>query len=227
MFKIGDRVVLISERHGSDGRSNPVYSRYGKFGIVEKIDDSFLSSMPIKVRWESGDLNVYSEHDLKHLTGMEKPKTKKPGEDLYEIAREVALGGLIDEAHEHVTVAEEFRKSEADWFKSPFFQLPPLEMPKHDWFLPAGRIRLEKMFNPYKPKKTHVVEKLRRAWKDLNTLEPEKTLIKEGVIYEETRTLSDDGRDLFVDWLFTKHKEEFVKEVVQPVVEAREKETKK
>jgi hypothetical protein len=58
---------------------------------------------------------------------------------------------------------------------------------------------------------------LKEKFSNLFMKEPKKSFVKAG-IKNNNDTLTPDGKDLFVDWLFTKHEDEFKKEVVDPLL---------
>lgn len=60
-FNKGDRVKLISGRHGSDP-TNPVFDDWGLAGYVRDIYPG--DEMPFEVVWDNGQQNVYSDSDL-------------------------------------------------------------------------------------------------------------------------------------------------------------------
>ena len=65
MFKVGDRVILITNRFG-DTSVNPVWNgRHGKVvgRVIEFQKGDFLS--PYRVIWDNHVRNAYNEHDLR------------------------------------------------------------------------------------------------------------------------------------------------------------------
>ena len=61
-FNVGDRVVLISNRHGN-GEANPVRGRrYECEGAVVDLD--YSCSLPIRVKWDNERHNSYNTDDL-------------------------------------------------------------------------------------------------------------------------------------------------------------------
>lgn len=56
-FNLGDRVKLITDRHGVDKDWNPIYSIY-------KIVGTVVSNVPISVRWDNKFTNYYDLDDL-------------------------------------------------------------------------------------------------------------------------------------------------------------------
>jgi len=71
-LKVGDKVKLISNKHGNS-KNNPVWgSTYGNIsGIITSIS---TSSLPFKVKWENDKANVYKEDDLELITSSGKFK---------------------------------------------------------------------------------------------------------------------------------------------------------
>jgi len=59
------------------------------------------------------------------------------------------------------------------------------------------------------------------TFKKLTRSEPEKTFVKAGVLNEEL-TLTEDGKELFLNYMFEKEKVEFKKEVVDAIVKENE-----
>ena len=65
-FKTGDRVILITERHGCDCY-NPVWGRYGAdiVGTIIRCNESFVvDDLRINVKWDNGMKNIYHYSDL-------------------------------------------------------------------------------------------------------------------------------------------------------------------
>lgn len=63
------------------------------------------------------------------------------------------------------------------------------------------------------PKNMNVIEKFALAMKG----EPEKSFIKAGIM-NTNETLTDDGTKVFMAYLLKKHKDDFKKEVVDPIL---------
>ncbi len=72
----------------------------------------------------------------------------------------------------------------------------------------------------YKNNKTKMT--LINTFKKLTRSEPEKTFVKAGVLNEEL-TLTEDGKELFLNYMFEKNKVEFKKEVVDAIIAEQEK----
>jgi hypothetical protein len=68
MFKIGDKVKLITDSHGL-GKSNPYWPEYKIIGTITHI---YESSMPIRVVWSDDGYyhNVYYEYDLELVNAI-------------------------------------------------------------------------------------------------------------------------------------------------------------
>ena len=62
-MKIGDRVILISERHGVDN-SNPVYEYKKVIGTISDIKTKAEAVLNIRVDWDNTRSNIYAESDL-------------------------------------------------------------------------------------------------------------------------------------------------------------------
>ena len=69
-MKIGDRVILVSNRHGRSEDANPVYSAFKVEGIIVAFRDDM--ALPIKVHWQNqyNHINYYSERDLKVISDI-------------------------------------------------------------------------------------------------------------------------------------------------------------
>jgi hypothetical protein len=60
-FSINDRVVLVTDRHGVTD-ANPLYYKYKVHGTVVNFIENDL---PVKVKWDNGEWNVYDHKDLR------------------------------------------------------------------------------------------------------------------------------------------------------------------
>ncbi len=70
-FKAGDRVVLITGRHGQSYK-NPVWgSRYQCVGTVASSQSKFTSLFPLRVDWDNGRTNAYDHPDLSLSTTID------------------------------------------------------------------------------------------------------------------------------------------------------------
>lgn len=67
---------------------------------------------------------------------------------------------------------------------------------------------------------------LKQMYNNLFVKEPEKTFIKIGIMNED-RTLTSDGKDLYLNWEFEKNKDAFKKEVADPILEDMKKDEAK
>jgi len=73
-FKVGDRVRLITKRHGV-GSSNPVWGKFNGEKIVGTVDGVNRPwGNPVGVTWDNGELNSYKPRDL---AKVRKPKVAK------------------------------------------------------------------------------------------------------------------------------------------------------
>lgn len=70
-------------------------------------------------------------------------------------------------------------------------------------------------------KNMNLIEKYKLTLKG----EPEKTLIKTGIMSSE-EILTSDGKDLFFEWLFQQNKKQFTDEVASKILKEEEKENK-
>jgi len=73
LFKIGDKVILATNRHG-DHSSNPVWrGNYGEIsGTVDKLHKG--SGLKLSVLWNNGELNSYNHEDLEFLDGFKRKR---------------------------------------------------------------------------------------------------------------------------------------------------------
>jgi len=65
-FKVGDRAVLTTDKHGVSER-NPVWdSIYQCAGtvIAVRASEALHSSFPLSVEWDNGNSNIYDYPDL-------------------------------------------------------------------------------------------------------------------------------------------------------------------
>jgi len=58
-FKVGDRVKLITKRHGV-GYSNPYWPKYGIEGVITET----WQDITFYVKWDNTGKNSYSSNDL-------------------------------------------------------------------------------------------------------------------------------------------------------------------
>jgi len=66
---------------------------------------------------------------------------------------------------------------------------------------------------------------LKSKIKNLFRSEPEKSFIKTGIM-NESEELTQDGKDIFLSWLFEQNKEEFNEEIVKKLLESEKKDCK-
>ena len=64
--------------------------------------------------------------------------------------------------------------------------------------------------------------KLINTFKSITRSEPNKTFVKAGVLTEDL-TLTDDGRELFIQYMFDQHADKFKTDVVDKIVKETEK----
>ncbi len=86
----------------------------------------------------------------------------------------------------------------------------------------SGHNVLEKHFVLLKGNKTSNMS-LKSIYKNLTRQEPEKSFVKAGIT-DESDSLTSDGTELFIEWLFEKNKADFNTEVVQPILKEQEEE---
>lgn len=73
-LKTGDRVILITDRHG-DASSNPIWGGiYGKVPGTVKVGSNAndFGGFPISVLWDNEQQNSYDVKDLTFLEGFER-----------------------------------------------------------------------------------------------------------------------------------------------------------
>lgn len=75
MLKIGDKVRLITRRHGI-GLNNPYYPVLSIEGIIIGVD-RIRNFLPFSVRWNNGQENSYEEEDLKKIVIMSNKKLNR------------------------------------------------------------------------------------------------------------------------------------------------------
>ena len=63
-FKVRDRVILTTRKHGKSNK-NPVWgSRYQCVGTVASTMSKFATLFPLRVDWDNGLSNAYDYPDL-------------------------------------------------------------------------------------------------------------------------------------------------------------------
>lgn len=83
MFKIGDRVELVTDRHGVR-EDNPLKGTvFACVGTVDRVTDTKYGSLSIGVQWDNGKHNSYSQADLKSFV-----------KDFFMIKLDEILGGI-------------------------------------------------------------------------------------------------------------------------------------
>lgn len=70
-------------------------------------------------------------------------------------------------------------------------------------------------------KSTTFMSSLVQKFADLFIKEPQKSFRKSGVT-DTNDQLTSDGKELLMNWLLAKHKDEFLKDVITPILEAEE-----
>jgi hypothetical protein len=68
----------------------------------------------------------------------------------------------------------------------------------------------------------NIMNSLKQRVKMMFTGEPERSFIKAGIM-NENKELTQDGKDIFIDFMFEKHKAEFKTEVVDKLLEEEDK----
>ena len=88
-MEIGDRVKLITNRHGYS--SNPVWGYERKFivGTIIDIRIRICLGLNIDVKWDNGDWNSYIEADLALAIMTRKEKIMIKSKDIYSIAEDI------------------------------------------------------------------------------------------------------------------------------------------
>lgn len=71
-------------------------------------------------------------------------------------------------------------------------------------------------------KKTNIMTNLITTFKNITRSEPNKTFVKAGVMHEDL-SLTSEGQQLFIQYLFDKHATEFKKDVVDAILAEQEK----
>jgi len=70
-MKKGDRVYLVKERFGRSSPKNPVKgSLYECIGTIDTMEDCDNGDLNIRVDWDNGITNNYSDHDLEKANIM-------------------------------------------------------------------------------------------------------------------------------------------------------------
>lgn len=73
-----------------------------------------------------------------------------------------------------------------------------------------------------KPTKKTIMSNLITTFKNITRTEPNKTFVKAGVMNEDL-TLTSEGTELFIQFMFDKHATEFKTEVVDAILAEQEK----
>lgn len=70
-FKVRDRVILITGKHGKANK-NPVWgSKYQCVGTVASSQQKFATLFPLRVDWDNGLSNAYDHPDLAISTAVD------------------------------------------------------------------------------------------------------------------------------------------------------------
>lgn len=70
-----------------------------------------------------------------------------------------------------------------------------------------------------------IMQTIKQFIKDARRNEPEKSFIKAGVL-DETEEFTEDGREMFLEFLFQENKKKFNETIVQPYLAEQEKKSK-